>query len=341
MLARIYGVLALAISVTPAAWAGPSLLFDVTNGAVLYAEDVDTLWHPASLTKMMTAYVTFVAIQDGTLALDTPIGYSPLANAQGPTRLGLPVGATITVETALQALIMKSANDVAVMLAEAVSGSHEAFVDYMNGMAGRLGMTRTKFANANGLPDPDQITTARDMGKLATAIVRDFPQYAYMWALREMRVGKRQLRTHNGLLIHYPGADGMKTGFICDSGFNIVASATRAEHKLIAVVFGEATVQERGLRTANLLEHGFRTYAWKALFGFQTLDSMRMDEDAKPTVTKPLKVFSPVCGTGRGPVARRKRGRAVMADGGAKAEKVKPRVHSTSMARKNSTSWRR
>jgi D-alanyl-D-alanine carboxypeptidase len=340
MLARIYEVLALAILVTlgPAAWAGPSLLFDVTNGAVLYAEDVDTPWHPASLTKMMTAYVTFVAVQDGTLALDTPIGCSKLANAQGPTRLGLPVGATITVETALQALIMKSANDVAVMLAEAVSGSHEAFVDYMNGMAGRLGMTRTKFANANGLPDPDQITTARDMGKLATAIVRDFPQYAYMWALREMRVGKRQLRTHNGLLIHYPGADGMKTGFICDSGFNIVASATRADHKLIAVVFGEATVQERGLRTANLLEHGFRTYAWKALFGTQTLETMGIDEGAQRTVTKPAKVFSPVCGTGAGPVAQRKKGRALMAEGGAKVHQVKPRVHGTSMAKKNSPS---
>ena len=342
MLARAYGVLALAISVVtlgPSAWAGPSLLFDATNGAVLYAEDVDTLWHPASLAKMMTVYVTLVAIQDGTLALDTPIGCSKLANAQGPTRLGLPVGATITVETALQALIMKSANDVAVMLAEAVSGSHEAFVDYMNGMAGRLGMTRTKFANANGLPDPDQITTARDMGKLAAAIVRDFPQYASMWAMREMHIGKRQLRTHNGLLIHYPGADGMKTGFICDSGFNIVASATRAGHKLIAVVFGEATIQDRSLRTANLLEHGFRTYAWKALFGSQTLETMRMDDGAKRTVTKPAKVFSPVCGTGAGPVARRKRGQAVVAEGGAQAQPAKPRVHGTSMAKKSSTSW--
>jgi D-alanyl-D-alanine carboxypeptidase len=343
VMARPYGyaVLALAMSVTlgPSAWAGPSLLFDSANGAVLYAEDLDTPWHPASLTKMMTAYVTFVAIQDGTLALDTPIGCSKFANGQGPTKLGLPVGGTITVETALQALIMKSANDVAVMLAEAVSGSHEAFVDYMNGMAGRLGMTRTKFANANGLPDPDQVTTARDMGKLAAAIVRDFPQYAYMWAMREMRVGSRQLHTHNGLLIHYPGADGMKTGFICDSGFNIVASATRANHKLIAVVFGEATIQERGVRTANLLEHGFRTYAWKALFGSQTLETMPIDEGAKRTVTKPAKVFSPVCGTGRGPVARPKKGQAVVAEGRVKAQHAKSRVHGTSIAKKGSSSW--
>ena len=329
MLSRTCAVLALAIPMMlgHSVWAGPSLVFDATNAAVLYAEDPDTLWHPASLTKMMTASVTFVAIQDGTLALDTPIDCSNLANAQGPTKLGLPVGATITVETALQALIMKSANDVAVMLAEAVSGSHEAFVDYMNGMAGRLGMTHTKFANANGLPDPDQVTTARDVGKLAAAIVRDFPQYAYMWAMREMHIGKRLIRTHNGILTHYPGADGMKTGFICDSGFNIVASATRANHKLIAVVFGEATIQERSLRAVNLLEHGFRTYAWKALFGSQTLDTMRVDESAKRTVTKPAKVYSPVCGTGAGPVARRKRGQAVVAEGGTKAQRAKPRVH--------------
>jgi len=307
MLARMCGFVAFTVLLTvgPLAWAGPSLLFDAANGAVLYAEDPDTLWHPASLTKMMTAYITFVAIQDGKLALETPIGCSNLAYGQEPTKLGLAVNATITVETALQALIMKSANDVAVMLAEAISESHEAFVDYMNGMAGRLGMTRTKFANANGLPDPDQVTTARDMGKLAAAIVRDFPQYAYMWALREMRVGNQHLHTRNVLLTHYPGADGMKAGFICDSGFNFVASATRASHKLIAVVLGEATVQARSLRAASLLEYGFRTYAWKSLFGMQTLDTMRIDEGAKLTVTKPVKVFSPVCGTGVRPVAMR------------------------------------
>src|SRR5262249_33735928 len=193
-------VLGVALTVAQVASAGPALLFDPANHSVVYAEDPDTRWHPASLTKMMTAYVTFVAIQDGMLTLETKIGCSKLANGQGPTKVGLAVGATMTVETALQALIMKSANDVAVMLAEAISGSHEAFIDYMNGMAGRLGMTRTKFANANGLPDPDQVTTARDMGKLAAAIVRDFPQYAYMWALREMRVGKQHLRTRNVLL---------------------------------------------------------------------------------------------------------------------------------------------
>ena len=268
-------------------------------------------------------------------AAATAASVAKLANDQSPVKLGLPVGATLTVETALQSLIMKSANDVAVMLAEAVSGSHDAFVDYMNGMAGRLGMTRTKFANANGLPDPYQVTTARDMGKLAIAIVRDFSQYAYMWAMRDMHIGKRYIRTHNGLLTHYRGADGMKTGFICDSGFNVVASATRADHRLIAVVLGEATVPERTLRAANLLEHGFRTGAWKSLFALQTLDSMPLG-GANQSVSKAVKV--PVCGIGARPVAKRKRGHVIAADGGVTVRPVKSRVRGTAVAKKGS-SW--
>ena len=272
-------IFAATIAIASPALAGPALLLDATDRNVLYAEDLDSHWHPASLTKMMTAYVTFVAIQEGTLTLETKIGCSKLANSQGPTKIGLPVGAEITVETALQALIMKSANDVAVMLAEAVSGSHEAFVDYMNGMAGRLGMTRTKFANANGLPDPVQVTTARDMAKLAAAVVRDFPQYAYMWSMLQMRVGKRQLHTHNGLLTNYAGADGMKTGFICDSGFNVVA-APPERSKLIAVVLGAATGQERSVAPSTCSSTDFERQ-WKSLFGSSTLDTLPLDQKAK------------------------------------------------------------
>ncbi len=325
----IVAVIAAVLAVASPARAGPALLFDASDRSILYAEDLDTQWHPASLTKIMTAYVTFVAIQDGTLTLDTMIGCSKLANSQGPTKVGLPVGASISVEQGLQALIMKSANDVAVMLAEAVSGSHEAFVDYMNGTAGRLGMTRTKFANANGLPAPEQVTTARDMAKLAAAVVRDFPQYAPMWSMLEMRLGKRHLHTHNGLLTNYAGADGMKTGFICDSGFNVVASATRQGHKLIAVVLGEATGQERSVRAANLLQHGFQTYQWKTLFGSQTLDSLRLDESAKASVTKPGRVISHVCGTGGRAVAKSKKGRAVAGEGGGKNKGARPKTKGT------------
>ncbi|MGL4396126.1 MAG: D-alanyl-D-alanine carboxypeptidase family protein, partial [Hyphomicrobium sp.] len=146
----------------PAA-AGPALLFDGSNGKVLYAEDADHLWHPASLTKIMTAYLTFEAIKDGKIRLDDKIACSLVANLQPPSKVGLPVGGELTVDLALQAVIVKSANDVTVMLAEAISGSETKFVARMNAAAQRLGMSRTHFVNTNGLPDPNQVTTARDL----------------------------------------------------------------------------------------------------------------------------------------------------------------------------------
>ena len=288
--------------------AGPALLFDVADGRVLYAEDADNQWHPASLTKIMTAYVTFEALKEGKLTMASKIGCSELASSQAPSKIGLPVGAEMTVETALQALIVKSANDVAMMLAEAVSGSQEAFAARMNATAARLGMTRTKYVNPNGLPAPEQVTTARDLGKLSAAALRDYPEHAALWSMLEVKMGKRRLHTHNGLLTNYAGADGMKTGFICDSGFNVVASATREGHKLIAVVLGEATGGERSTRAANLLEHGFRTIKWKELFAPQTLDTMPIPEDAKGPMTMRQSVISYECGTGgRRAVARVKK----------------------------------
>ncbi len=298
---------ALAALATPA-MAGPALLFDVSDGRVLYAEDADNQWHPASLTKIMTAYVTFEALKEGKLTMASKIGCSELASSQAPSKIGLPVGAEMTVETALQALIVKSANDVAMMLAEAVSGSQEAFAARMNATAARLGMTRTKYVNPNGLPAPEQVTTARDLGKLSAAALRDYPEHAALWSMLEVKMGKRRLHTHNGLLTNYAGADGMKTGFICDSGFNVVASATREGHKLIAVVLGEATGGERSTRAANLLEHGFRTIKWKELFAPQTLDTMPIPEDAKGPMTMRQSVISYECGTGgRRAVARAKK----------------------------------
>jgi D-alanyl-D-alanine carboxypeptidase len=306
MLAQITRVLAAAIGLYALpTWAGPALLFDTTTGAVLYAEDQDNQWHPASLTKIMTAYVVFDAVKTGKVTLETKIGCSELANSQPPSKVGLPVGAEMTIETALQALIIKSANDVAVMLAEAVAGSQDAFVEKMNATAARLGMTRTKFVNANGLPAAEQVTTARDLAKLSMAVIKDFPQYAPLWAMMDMRIGNRHLRTHNGLLANYEGADGLKTGFICDSGFNVVASATRDGKRLVAVVLGEATGRERTTRAASLLEHGFQTQAWKMLFAPQSLDSLPMAEDAKGPMTMRQAVISYECGTRRRrPVAK-------------------------------------
>src|SRR5262252_7571625 len=330
MLARLTAfALAAALTAlsTPAA-AGPALLLDAADGRILYSEDADNQWHPASLTKIMTAYVTFEALKEGKLTLASKIGCSEFASGQLPSKVGLPVGGEMTVETALQALIVKSANDVAVMLAEAVAGSQEAFVERMNATAARLGMTRTKFVNANGLPAPEQVTTARDLARLARAVLRDFPEHAPLWSMLEMRLGKRHLHTHNGLLTNYAGADGMKTGFICDSGFNVVGSASRDGHKLIAVVLGEATGRERTVRAANLLEHGFNTWAWKQLFPSATLDTMPIADDAKGPMTMRQAVISYECGTGGRAVAKvhKKKGAGqVVSEKAGKAYKAPPK----------------
>ena len=162
-----YSIVAIGLTLTggyhSTATAGPALLFEASNGKVLYAEDADDLWHPASLTKIMTAYLAFHAVKQGKLKLEDKIPCSLVATLQPPSKIGLPVGGELTVDVALQALVVKSANDVAVMLAEAVAGSESAFIQKMNDAARRLGMSRTSFANTNGLPDPGQITTARDL----------------------------------------------------------------------------------------------------------------------------------------------------------------------------------
>jgi D-alanyl-D-alanine carboxypeptidase len=236
MLRRVgLGLLVGAALMAPAsAWAGPALVFEPYNGTVFYAEDPDALWFPASLTKLMTAYVTFQALKEGTVKPDTKTVCSKKATEQAPSKLWLKEGESISVDTALRVLIVKSANDVAVMLAETVAGSEEAFVARMNEAARRLNMTRTTFANVNGLPDERQVTTARDLAKLARAIILEFPEYADLFNAIQVQVGKQMLRTHNGMLVSYPGTDGMKTGFICDSGFNIVVSVTRDGRKLVA-----------------------------------------------------------------------------------------------------------
>ena len=292
--------------------AGPALLFDPVNGHVLYAEDQDNQWHPASLTKIMTAYLVFEALREGKLTLRQKIPCSKFAHSQAPSRLGIAVGTEITVELALHALIVKSANDAAIMLAEAIAGSHEAFVARMNAAAARLGMSRTRFANANGLPAPEQVTTARDLARLTAAVLRDFPDQAHLWSMEDMRIGKRRLRSHNSLLRSYDGADGIKTGFICDSGFNVVASATRDGRRLVAVVLGEVTGRERGARASNLLEHGFQTYGWQVLFGTDTLTTMPIAADAKGVQSIRNSVKVRACGyRPKGAVAKRaKRKRA-------------------------------
>lgn len=305
--------------------ATPTLLFDANDGKVLYAEDIDNQWHPASVTKVMTAYLVFDAIKAGKLKLEDKIICSEKAFLQQPSKVGLPVGGELTVQKGLEALIVKSANDVAVMLAEAVGGSEEAFVQKMNETAQRLGMTRTKFVNPNGLPAPDQVTTARDLAKLARAVVKDYPEHAQFWSMVEMRIGKMRLGSHNSLLRTFEGADGLKTGFICDSGFNVIASATRDGRRLMAVVLGSPTGRDRAVRAANLLEYGFQAYGWKAMFDPQTVDTLPMPPDAKGVVSVRQTVLSFECGTmkPRAVATRRARAKArrKAAEGGQEIEK--------------------
>ena len=278
-----------------AASAGPALVFEPYNGTVFYAEDPDAAWFPASLTKLMTAYVAFQALKDGSVKPDTSVICSKKATEQAPSKLWLKEGEAITLDVALKVLIVKSANDVALMIAETVSGSEEAFVARMNEAAQRLNMTRTVFANVNGLPNERQVTTARDLAKLARAIIIEFPEHADLFTTVQVQVGKKVLRTHNGLLVNYPGADGMKTGFICDSGFNVVASATREGRKLVAVILGEPSVASRRERAVDLLDNGFKRYFWKSLFG-TSLDGLAIQASLS---SGPTHLRDSVCGAGK------------------------------------------
>jgi D-alanyl-D-alanine carboxypeptidase len=233
------------------------LLIEADSGRVLHAENATLPWYPASITKLMTAYVTLHAVKSGKLKLDSLLTVSEQAAAQAPSKIGFKPGTQVTVDNALKMLMVKSANDVAVVLAEGVGGSVEKFSDEMNGHAQRLGMTQSSFVNPNGLPADGQISSARDLAILARAAYKDFPEYEFYWSIPAIKLGKKLMRNHNSLIGRYPGADGLKTGFICASGFNLVASAKRNGKRLIAVVLGSQSSAVRGAKTAALLERGF------------------------------------------------------------------------------------
>ena len=243
----------------PQASAEALLVIEVESGKVLFAENAGYPWYPASVTKLMTAYVTLRAVKEGRLTLDKPLTVSANAVAQSPVKMGFGVGTQVTVDNALKMLMVKSANDIAVVLAEGVGGSIENFADQMNQYARRLGMVQSSFVNPNGLPADDQISSARDLAILARALIREFPEYDYYWHLPGIRLGNKVQRNYNTLIGRYPGADGMKTGFICAAGFNLVASATRDGKRLIAVVLGAPSSAARALKAAQLLERGFNS----------------------------------------------------------------------------------
>jgi D-alanyl-D-alanine carboxypeptidase len=201
--------------------------------------------------------VTLKAVRDRRINLDSVITVSPNAVAQNPFNMGFKVGTGVTVDNALKMLLVHSPNDIAVVLAEGVSGTIEKFAEEMNVEAHHLGMTQTNYVNPNGLPADEQITSARDLAILARALISEFPEYDYYWHIASIRLGKRIYRNTNRLIDAYAGTDGMKTGFTCASGFNLVATATRGGKRLIAIVLGAKSSSSRAAKAAQLLERGF------------------------------------------------------------------------------------
>ena len=236
---------------------GTAIVMDARSGEILYAERADSPRYPASVTKIMTMYLAFEALASGHLHLTDTVLVSPLAAAQPATKLGLRAGETISVEDALHAMAVHSANDMAVAIAEKIGGTASRFADMMTLKAQQLGMTNTRYVNPNGLPDNRQITSAHDIAILARAVLRDYPQYYNFFSQEQFTYRGRTMYNTNHLLGKMPGVDGLKTGFTNAAGFNLAASAMRNGHRLIAVVMGSSSGQVRNAHVENLLLTGF------------------------------------------------------------------------------------
>ena len=251
------------------AQATPYLVVDADSGQVLIDNEATAVWYPASLTKLMTVYVALDAVRNGRLTLDTPLIMSLRAARMAPSKMGFRPGTEVTLDNALKMLMVKSPNDVAVMIAEGISGSVEAFADEMNADAQRLGLHESHFVNPNGLHDPGHVSSARDMAIIARALLREFPDHADLFSIGALQLGNQYIANHNGLLGRYPGADGMKTGFTCPAGFNVVASANHGGRRLIVVVLGSPSTRLRNQEAADLFDRGFAMSA-----GTESLDSL-------------------------------------------------------------------
>lgn len=233
------------------------LIVDATSGRELASDHADELRHPASLTKLMTIYLTFSALDSGRLSLGDGLTVSVNALNAPPTKMGMTPGGTVNVRDATMALVTRSANDAAVLLAEGLAGSEEAFARLMTQKARQLGMSSTVFRNASGLPNSEQVTTARDLAKLANALMRDYPHYYAIFSAQSYTYRGRVLTNHNRMLGNYDGADGLKTGYTNASGFNLVMSAVRDNRRLIGVVMGGTSAAQRDRTMAALMDRGF------------------------------------------------------------------------------------
>jgi D-alanyl-D-alanine carboxypeptidase len=234
-----------------------AIVLDHRTGGILVAANADETRHPASLTKMMTLYLVFEALREGRLSLGSAVPISEEAASRPPSKLGIPAGGSITVEQAILSLVTKSANDIATALGELLGGTEERFGQIMTQRARSLGMTRTTFRNASGLPDWEQVTTARDMATLGRRLLLDFPDRYHYFGRTEAAFRGLRLRNHNRMLTSYEGVDGIKTGYINASGFNIVTSATRDGRRLVGAVFGGSSWVERDQHMTAMLDQGF------------------------------------------------------------------------------------
>jgi D-alanyl-D-alanine carboxypeptidase len=277
-----------------------SIVVDANSGAVMQATNADSPRHPASLTKIMTLYLLFERLEQGKIKLTTELPVSARASAQAPSKLALKPGESIRVETAIRAIVTKSANDVAVIVAEALGGDEADFARLMTAKAQALGMAQTVYRNASGLPDEQQITTARDQATLGRAIQDRFPNYYHYFATRTFDFRGKSIRNHNHLLGVIDGVDGIKTGYIHDSGFNIVTSVRRANRHLVAVVFGGRSADARDARVRSLIDNNINIAAVKRtappiVEGWETAQARKDGKDARDddrTASAPVRVAS-------------------------------------------------
>jgi D-alanyl-D-alanine carboxypeptidase len=275
------------VSLAPAR-ANPMLLVDMDNFDVLYAQEAGQPWHPASLTKLMTAYVVFEKIAEGSITLETPVTISRKAFNEAPSKSGLAVGSAVTLKDALYLMLVKSANDVSMAIAETIAGDEASFVAMMNETAARMGLSATHYANPNGLHNPAQVTSARDLAVLSLYIRQSFPQYLPIFGTEAVVLGKKRLESENKLLTTFSGTTGMKTGFVCASGLNMVATVERNGRRMMAVVLGASSGRERNERTAELVLKGLSGAAQPS---GQTILNVANNPGAAPVDMRPM-----ICG---------------------------------------------
>ena len=321
----ILGLLAALVVLPGAASARyASIVIDASTGDVLHQVNADTRNYPASLTKMMTLYLAFEALEKGRIQQSQKLMVSRRAAGMPASKLGLRRGRTITLEHAILALVTKSANDAAVVIAEALAGSETKSARLMTKKAKQLGMTRTSFRNASGLHNRRQLSTARDMSKLALALIRDYPRYYIYFSTKKFRYKGRTFRNHNELLKTYKGTDGVKTGYTRASGYNLAASTIHHGRRLIAVVFGGKSAKSRDRHIASLLDKGF---------------AMPVVVRGAPSETPPAKTAAAMYAEAAPPTPpRRKPKRLAVADETPRARPARPKPKQLQVAGNNPVS---